>query len=234
MEEEVWKDIIGWEGKYQVSNHGRIKGLKMLVFFGVNNSAKRILPERILKLLINGSKYYYVTLFSEGIKKKKYVHRMVAIHFIPNPNRLPEVNHKDGNKLNNHVNNLEWCTSVDNTIHAIKIGLVSIGEERTQAKLTNKDALEIYYSNENYADLSARFKISPSNIEKIKSGHSWSHITKAVNIPAKQHLSKNVVIGIFLSKESYSKISKKFSVSITAISFIKNRKTYTKYTTYLC
>ena len=91
---EIWKDIKGYEGLYQVSNFGRVK------------SSTKILANRLSK-----RGYYIVTLYKNAKGVTKTVHRLVAQAFIPNPDNLPQVNHKDENKLNNRVDNLEWCTA---------------------------------------------------------------------------------------------------------------------------
>ena len=97
--EEIWKDKKDYEGHYQVSNLGRVKSIK----FG---------KEIILKQHINiKGGYYYVCLLKNGKHKNYYVHRLVAEAFLPNTDNLPQVNHKDENKLNNSVDNLEWCTN---------------------------------------------------------------------------------------------------------------------------
>ena len=98
---EIWKDYKDYEGLYQVSNLSRVKSIK----FG---------KERILKQNIRGG-YYYVCLSKNGIVKKYQVHRLVAEAFIDNPDNLPQVNHKDEDKTNNNVDNLEWCDAKYNT-----------------------------------------------------------------------------------------------------------------------
>ena len=98
---EIWKDIEGYEGLYQISNKGRVKSL----YKG---------SERILKPWINNVGYYYIALCNDSVSKKFSLHRLVAQAFIPNPDNLPEINHKDENKLNNSVENLEWIRHMDN------------------------------------------------------------------------------------------------------------------------
>lgn len=97
---EIWKDIPGYEGKYQVSNTGEVESLNY------NGTGKT----KSLKQSTDKKGYKHVRLFKNGKGKTYKVHRLVAMLFIPNPNNLPIINHKDENKTNNNVNNLEWCT----------------------------------------------------------------------------------------------------------------------------
>ena len=101
---EIWKDIKDYEGLYQISNYGRVKSL--------GNSQKR--KEKILKPEYSNKDYACVHLRKDGKNKKYRIHRLVAEAFMPNPDNLPCVNHKDENKLNNKVENLEWCTHLYN------------------------------------------------------------------------------------------------------------------------
>lgn len=108
--EEIWKDIDGYIGKYQVSNLGKVRSLP-------RNGTVRY--KRILKIQTDRKGYNYVSFH----KKKFKVHRLVAEAFIPNPENKPQVNHIDGNKINNCVNNLEWATAQENIQHSLKTGL---------------------------------------------------------------------------------------------------------------
>ena len=105
--EEVWRDIEGYEGYYQVSNLGRVKRLESFVY---SNVGCRIVRERILALKNERNGYKSVHLCKYGVRTRKRVHRLVAEAFIPNPERLPCVNHKDENTANNQAINLEWCS----------------------------------------------------------------------------------------------------------------------------
>lgn len=108
MGEEIWKDIIGYEGLYQVSNFGRIKNKNNLIMSLSRNRS--------------GPNYRYMVWLSKQDKKKPFlVHRLVAEAFIPNPNEKPTVNHIDGNPLNNHLDNLEWATKSENHIHRVYV-----------------------------------------------------------------------------------------------------------------
>lgn len=109
---EKWKDIIGYEGIYQISSHGSIKSLKYK-------------KERILKPFLDTCGYLSIDLCNHCIEDYRRIHRLVAEAFIPQIVGKNYVNHKDGNKANNNVNNLEWCTASENVTHAYKNGLVS-------------------------------------------------------------------------------------------------------------
>lgn len=106
MKNEIWKDINGFVGLYQVSNLGRVKSLNRIVVR--SDGRKQEVKERILKAGFNGN-YYHVRLLKDGVTKTALVHRLVAEAFLPNVSNLPFVNHKDENKTNNIVDNLEWC-----------------------------------------------------------------------------------------------------------------------------
>lgn len=118
---EIYKDIPEYKGIYQVSNLGNIKSVARSY---TNSKGKTYnIKERILKLTISNG-YYSVTLNNKG-KKRFTVHRLVALAFIENPSNKDEVNHIDGNKLNNCYKNLEWCTKSENTLHAYRTGLMT-------------------------------------------------------------------------------------------------------------
>jgi hypothetical protein len=107
---EIWKDIAGLEGLYQISNKGRLKSLREDKING-----------RILSVKNSKGWYLAINLIDRNGRRKTYrIHRLVAEAFIPNPQNKPEVNHKDGNKQNNDVSNLEWVTPQENIRHAIK------------------------------------------------------------------------------------------------------------------
>ena len=125
---EIWKDIKDYEGKDQISNLGNVKNSK-------NNNLLSIRNDCCWG-------YVFVTLNKNGKPKNYKVHRLVAKTFIPNPLNKAEVNHIDGNKLNNCVDNLEWVTRAENQKHAIKNGLVSF-ENKKKPVIQLKDEKEI-------------------------------------------------------------------------------------------
>lgn len=118
--EEKWLDIVGYEGIYKVSNFGNVLSLN----FGPKNNGLSG-KTRLLRKSKSSSGYYHVQLYRDGVSSTKLVHILVASAFISNPDKKPEVNHKDGNKENNTVDNLEWVSRKDNLKHAVETGLKS-------------------------------------------------------------------------------------------------------------
>lgn len=107
---EKWKDIPNYEGLYQISNFGRVKSFR-------KSTKYRCQSEYILKPYVPQHGYEVVTLYDKSTKHKFLVHRLVATAFLPNPDNLPQINHKDENKRNNNVTNLEWCTAEYNNAY---------------------------------------------------------------------------------------------------------------------
>ena len=135
--QEVWKDIKGYEGLYQISNFGNVKSLCRIVKRGTNYKP---VCERLLKSSLNKG-YAYVILSKSGKTKTAWVHRLVAETFIPNPNNLPCINHKDENSSNNNVNNLEWCSYSYNN---------SYNDVRVRSAITKRKAILQFDKNGNF------------------------------------------------------------------------------------
>lgn len=135
---EIWKDIEGYEGSYQVSNLGNVKRIGHYSFHPRGKGHRFWLPERMLKQDLHNGPHpeLLVTLSKEGICTSYQVHRLVASAFLPNPEHKPQVNHIDGDSCNNNLNNLEWVTGSENMQHAIRTGLYSADKSR-QAGMTH-------------------------------------------------------------------------------------------------
>lgn len=140
--QEIWVDIQDYEGKYQISNQGRVKSLERKVS---HDGISWTQPGRIMSPWCGTTSLYdCVRLYKNGVGTKFTVHRLVARHFLPDWNPVLEINHIDGNRYNNAAGNLEMCTHSRNMEHAIAGGLKNdYGEKSVNAKLTNAEAEEI-------------------------------------------------------------------------------------------
>ena len=118
---EIWKDVVGYEGMYQVSNLGRVKSLEREIV-DCNGKVRRF-KSKILLNNVNKKRNNYcsVILSNSGVNSRFFIHRLVATAFISNVHDKPQVNHIDGNPLNNKVYNLEWCTSSENLTHRYRV-----------------------------------------------------------------------------------------------------------------
>lgn len=168
---EVFEDLKGYEDSYQISDSGRIFTKRRLIgnqiYYG-----KELVPQ------LTQDGYLKVTLSKNGDCKKFYLHRLVAIQFIENSTNLPQVNHKDGNKLNNNINNLEWCTKQENQSHAVRTGLMQRGQDRPSAKLTEAEVLEIYKLKGilKAQDIANKYNVSKNTINCILRGSKWKYL----------------------------------------------------------
>jgi hypothetical protein len=132
MIEEIWKPVVGYETYYEVSNIGNIKSLQRTVKrVRYGKEYITILPEHLMSQWINKDGYKKVSLRVNKTRKIVSVHRLVASAFIPNPNNLPQVNHIDENKANNSVDNLEWCTPLENSLHGTCIERIGKASSKT-------------------------------------------------------------------------------------------------------
>lgn len=117
--------------------------------------------------------YRRVLLHVDGRRIKFFVHRLVAMTYIPNPNNLPQVNHKDGNKLNNNVENLEWCSAKENIGHAIRTGL-----RHKKGKLNENQVKEIreLFKDKSMKEIAEMYDVSLSCIKHIHANHTWNNV----------------------------------------------------------
>lgn len=176
---EKWVQVKGFPN-YAISNYGDIKSVARVVKSrnGYRNKKEKILNPDTVK-----GGYLRVVLYDDNLSKKKYmVHRLVAEHFIPNPKNKPQVNHLDGDKTNNRLNNLEWVTASENQMHAFRIGLSKPkkGINSHFAKLTKEEVLDIRKQYQPHVFtakmLANKYGVSQKCIRHILDGNSWAHL----------------------------------------------------------
>lgn len=179
MEEETWRDIEGYEGFYQISNDGKVKSLGRVAECGpgrFRHSHDRLLSTK------TSSGYCMAYLYRNGDREAVLVHRLVAIAFIPNPDNKPFINHKNGIKDDNRVENLEWCTSSENVRHALNKGLKTpaMGERVNTSKLTSSDVVKINELLKTttllHREIADLFGVDKGSISKIQRNKTWKHI----------------------------------------------------------
>jgi len=190
MEEtEDWKDIKGYEGLYQISSKGRVKSLpRVIEYFAFGKTQTRMQHGRILKQSTCSSGYPIVHLYTESERQNVMVHRLVAIHFLPPIPGKDFVNHKDGNKENNNVSNLEWVTKSENTLHALDNNLLlKRGEDCNFSKLNENQVIEILslrrFGKRRYLakDIAARYGISTHYVSDLaKSENRWAKLKETL------------------------------------------------------
>lgn len=168
---EIWEDIEGYEGYYQISNLGNVKSLDRMV---KNNHGFCLRKGKLIKSLINKQGYYFVNLKKNSQNEIKLIHRLIAETFINNDNNFPCVNHIDGNKLNNNVNNLEWCTYSHNIKEAFRLGL---------NKYTYKENFKHKSKRVNQYDLQGNLLNKWESITEAskKTGINYAYISLACN-----------------------------------------------------
>ena len=165
---EIWKPIKGFQDIYEASNLGRIRSKDHLI--NGNNNNKVLKKGKILKNQLSIKGYLQVSLMTQPkIKYNTGVHRLVALAFIPNPNHYPQVNHKNGIKTDNRVENLEWCSASENVTHAVKNRLI-------KTKLTDEQAKEIFNSQLSQRKLAKLFNITSSIVWRIKNKKAYKHL----------------------------------------------------------
>ena len=169
--EELWTDLVGLPG-YQISSLGRVKALPKTVLY--KDGRTHFYQQFVLTNSLNKNGYLYVDVNSP--QKKQYVHRLVALAFIPTIAGKIFVNHKDGVKTNNICENLEWVDKVENQLHSTRVLRKNIGEVHSNAKLTEYDVGNIreLIKSTSLKDVAQTYRVSLSCISSIKTGRTWS------------------------------------------------------------
>lgn len=177
LDGEIWRDVHGYEGLYQVSNYGRVKS------YHTSHGG------RILKPLFTKEGYLRIDVFKDMKGKHCLIHRLVAEAFIPNVDSKPQVNHIDGHKFNNYVRNLEWATQKENQQHAVTIGLQASGAGSYQAKFSASDVL--YIRNNpgklNLEQLAKIFNATATTIGRIQKGKNYKTVGGEIREHPLQH-----------------------------------------------
>lgn len=175
QEIEIWKDVIDFEGTYQVSNFGRVKRI-----IDSRGNSRETIMYRFIDVI--GYPKVLLTTKETGKRKAYTVHRLLAKAFILNPENKPQINHKDSNRANCHIDNLEWVTNSENQLHAFKAGtqVVLKGQDNGAAKLTEEQAIEIFNSPASKYSLAKKYSITRRIVRLIKEKKRWKHIHKEV------------------------------------------------------
>lgn len=179
---EIWKDIFGYEGIYQVSSLGKVKSLSRKRLVNKKTNSYHLMPERIMVIKVDKNGYNHITLCKNGLLKTYWLHRIVLKTFVCNPQNLPQINHKNGNKSDNRVENLEWCTSKHNYHEAVKLGLRNNGKVRKKYKnsrsIAQIDNGKIVKTYESRVSALRAFGVKTINVGSPKRsyGYHWKYL----------------------------------------------------------
>lgn len=181
--QEIWLKINGFK-YYEVSNKGRVRSLDRSYYLKKFTPSKNprykgeIRRGRILKKYVNKYGYERVTLCEDNTERYKLVHRLVAEAFIEPIKGFNFVNHKDGNKLNNNIDNLEWATPLTNSQHASKNNLLSVGIDRKNSKLNNEKVLFILNNCDSIspAQMARIIGVSRMTVVNVIQRKTWRHV----------------------------------------------------------
>ena len=191
----LWKPVKGYEGLYEVSENGDIRSLDRYVKTDILHVKTRLIKGRNIKLNLKSNGYYTADLCKEGKVRTTLVHRIVAEAFLPNPHGLRFINHKDSNRANNNVCNLEWVTSSENRMHGIKQGNVTFPSRKILCVETGmifeRQRLAAEWVKENYPDrINSDLRVASANIKAAcremrprAYGFTWQHCEGSTTIP---------------------------------------------------
>lgn len=178
---EIWYPVFGYEGLYEVSDKNRVKGLSKKV-----NRKDGVVTELfpILRKIHKTTDGYWTARLSKNNKAKNIlIHVAIAKATKPNPLNLPEVNHIDADKENNHPSNLEWCTHRRNMEHAAELKLIKYknGSNIHSSCITEEQAKIIFDSTLSGVEIAKQYKVTPSTVSAIKTGKTWNHVTGLIS-----------------------------------------------------
>ena len=181
---DIWKPVKGYEGFYEVSSTGKVKSIPRTIM-RKDGKPYRVKKERLMKLYVDEDGYHRVELQNAGSAFKTFAHRLVAQSFIPNPKNKPQVNHINGIKDDNRVENLEWVTLQENRDHAVANGLVADqrGMKNPANTLNEKQVLKIVkLKKEGFqpAEIARKIDIPHSNVRNVYYGYTWAWLTGGV------------------------------------------------------
>lgn len=185
MSKIVWRDIPKYESTYQISSNGKIRSKDRYIHTNITKNKKRLIRGLVRKPVLDQDGYKRICLYGNGKPKLRGIHRLVAETFIPNPLHKPQVNHIDGNKLNNSIENLEWVTQAENEAHAQQRCLKACGEQNGWSKLTANYVVDIrkkyvkgvnQYNPGTSLELRKKYKISNTHLIRIVNKTWWRNI----------------------------------------------------------
>ena len=232
---EAWRDIPGYEGYYQVSDHGRVKALARVVHKhitkpGQGSSPVQFWRERILKPTKAGP-YPHVTLRRDATKRTYNLHELVLITWVGPPPPVQEGCHYDGNPLNNCLDNLRWDTRQNNHADKKRHGTQPLGEKNHNAKLTDAQVHAIRADMRNHTIVAREYGTTKENVSMIRRGISWKHLplTHADHTVKGQQngqhkLTDEQVRAIRTDHRTQHAIAQDYGISRTTVSKIKNGK----------
>ena len=186
--EEIWRPIVGFEGLYQVSNLGRVQSANR--FARIRGGGKRLITPTPLKHWKSNSGYQMVQLSVENHVTKHYVHRLVAMAFVANPDQRLEVNHINSNKEHNQDVNLEWVSRQGNEDHKVAAGRTHRGMANKQTKLTDQEVIEIrslLRGGESQASIARKFGVAQATICRINTGATWRPVITPHPAPSRPY-----------------------------------------------
>lgn len=223
---EVWRDVVGYEGVYQVSNFGRVKRIR---------SSSGAISGRILKQGVNRRGVRNVSLSHESKPKTKTVHRLVALAFLGDPpTERHVVAHNDGNPSNNRLTNLRWATHAENNFDQVEHGTQKGKNRGRKSALTDEQIIAIRADKRSMSDIANEYRLSKSTIGQIKARKTHKHVPPMNSdyfIKSKRYnFTDEQVLNIRIDERSTSELANHYSCSVAAIRAIKAKRSYANVT----